>query len=321
MASVPPVERKNRPAADGIPRTDISVIVCTKDRPQELRRFLDSLDRQTCLPDEVVIVDGGAGVETREMVLRQAERGPYPLHYLQTRPGLTRQRNQGVRAAAGRYLMFFDDDVVLYPRYVEAARSAFEDRSQGAVDGVMGRIVNSPHQDAITCLFNTLFLLSAQGKGKLKRSGLPSMPSGRLGSQVFIFSGCCMAYSRAVFDRFAFDEKLTGYGYMEDIDFSSRVSREFKLVYHPEAELEHHPTTFRQHDTAALREMMVRHHVYLYRKNMPKTCAHLAAFLWSIFGILAYNTVLSRDPAACRGILRGLSRGDLGASTSESEVL
>jgi len=36
----------------------------------------------------------------------------------------------------------------------------------------------------------------------------------------------------------------------------------------------------------------------------------------SNLGMLVYNAVLSRDPAACWGILRGLSRGDLGPDHS-----
>jgi GT2 family glycosyltransferase len=117
-----------------------------------------------------------------------------------------------------------------------------------------------------------------------------------------------MAYSRAVFERFAFDENLTGYGYMEDVDFSSRVGRNFRLLYCPQAELEHHPSTFRDYDAVALRRMMIRHHVYLYRKNLPKTAVHLAAFVWSLLGTLAYNALLSRDLQACRGVLHGLFR-------------
>ena len=284
-----------------------SVIVCTKERPAELQRFIDSLNGQTRPADELILVDASRDDRTQEMARRFSGGAAYPIIYLRTKPGLTRQRNIGVRVAAGRYLFFFDDDVILSRHYVEFVLDAFERSTPPMLGGVTGRIVNLPHMDLATRLCQKLFMLSDCGGGKLKQSGFPSMACGPRPVRVFVLPGCSV-YSRAVFDRYAFDENLVDYGYMEDVDFSSRVSREFRLLYCPEAEFEHHPSTFRKYGAAALREMMVRHHVYLYRKNSPKTPVHVAAFIWSLLGILICNALLSRDMEACRGILRGLFR-------------
>ena len=51
--------------------------------------------------------------------------------------------------------------------------------------------------------------------------------------EVELCSGGNTSYLREVFEEFFFDEEFDGYAPMEDIDFSYRVSRKYKLIVDP----------------------------------------------------------------------------------------
>jgi glycosyltransferase involved in cell wall biosynthesis len=88
----------------------ISVIICTRDRPDQLATCLRHLDRQAYPRFEVVVVENvpdGDAVRT----LVEARRGGVPYHYLtEPRSGLSWARNTGITAASGEIIAFLDDD-------------------------------------------------------------------------------------------------------------------------------------------------------------------------------------------------------------------
>jgi glycosyltransferase involved in cell wall biosynthesis len=45
----------------------ISIIVCTHNRPESLARMWDSVDSQTRLPSEMIIVDSSDNSRTQEL--------------------------------------------------------------------------------------------------------------------------------------------------------------------------------------------------------------------------------------------------------------
>lgn len=79
----------------GEERPRISVVVPTRDRPQELQRCLAALEAQS-VPAEVVVVEDADG------------RGP------------AWARNEGVRRARGEVICFTDDDCAPFPGWVKA---------------------------------------------------------------------------------------------------------------------------------------------------------------------------------------------------------
>ena len=137
-------------------------------------------------------------------------------------------------------------------------------------------------------------------------SGFPEHRNDNKLALVEVLTGCCMVYSRDVFSKYSFDETFSGYSYLEDVDFSYRVSKEFILVYQPYAKLKHFSTTFIKCDSQYLRKMMIRNHFYIFKKNIPKDIPHIFAFIISIIGLFLGNAFLLKDLRACRGILEGL---------------
>jgi GT2 family glycosyltransferase len=81
----------------------VSVIIAARNRPEELRRLLESLHAQTLQPAEVVVVDDGS-----QPPLPQFS-GPLQLRNDVPR-GACQARNLGFRNASAEYVFIFDDD-------------------------------------------------------------------------------------------------------------------------------------------------------------------------------------------------------------------
>src|SRR5581483_3567739 len=117
----------------------IAVVICTRNRPDDLADCLASLARQTRLPDEVLVVDASDGPEPEARVRAWAATAPVPrVDVLPAAPGLTRQRNLGAAATTGDLITFLDDDVVLDPGYLAAIAELFVlDPSLGGAQGTV----------------------------------------------------------------------------------------------------------------------------------------------------------------------------------------
>lgn len=98
----------------------ISVIVCTHNRKDLLKKNLESLAGQTLDKNdfEVVVIDDGSSDETREVA--ESFAGSLPLRYFyQNSAGLSSARNHGLFAARGKIALFFDDDDTATPSLLE----------------------------------------------------------------------------------------------------------------------------------------------------------------------------------------------------------
>src|SRR5438552_11886892 len=108
---------------------ELSLVVCTYQRPGPVERLLEALREQVRPPDEVLVVDASPGDETEEVVLRKQEAwGSRRLLYHRPPPehrGLTRQRNYGAERAGGRIIAFLDDDTIPEPPYFAEILACF----------------------------------------------------------------------------------------------------------------------------------------------------------------------------------------------------
>ncbi|MDR3210677.1 MAG: glycosyltransferase family 2 protein [Planctomycetota bacterium] len=98
----------------------MSLLISTYERPDALRAVLASVERQTRLPDEVVVGDDGSSPTTAEVVAAVAGRG-LPLSLArQERDGFraARLRNLCVAASHGDYLVMIDGDMLLHPDFI-----------------------------------------------------------------------------------------------------------------------------------------------------------------------------------------------------------
>lgn len=117
----------------------VSVLICTKNRSDDLAQCLRSLARAGESVEEaweLLVVDNGSTDETRAMVHERAESFPVPLRYeFEPVPGLSRARNRAVSAASGRILYFVDDDCIVADDWLEQIVRSFRAVSVSLVGG------------------------------------------------------------------------------------------------------------------------------------------------------------------------------------------
>ncbi len=126
------------PRAAGIPEL-ISVVVCTRNRPETLALCLKQLQEIRYGRFEVIVVDNAPDDEAaRHCFLRLAGHDPRFRYVREPAPGLSRARNRGMSEAAARWVAFTDDDVQVDPWWLDAiAAGIHRDTDVGCVTGLV----------------------------------------------------------------------------------------------------------------------------------------------------------------------------------------
>lgn len=290
-----------------------SVIICTRNRINDLCNTLDSLSKQSCQPDQLVIVDSSdEPVKSNQLFTMCWDQETFPqtdLIYCVTKPGLTYQRNRGIEQATGEIIYFFDDDVLLEPDYLAVMQDTFYNNP--AYAGGMGSITNMPQKDVgFWRVLKHIFLLHRDySHGFFTASGMPTHAYGlKTFKNVCVLGGCCMAFRASVLKKHGFDENLSGYAYMEDCDISCRVSRDAPLFYNPAAQLKHLNSPLARDKIVDNRAMFIKNYRYLFFKNIyPHNRLKIVAHWWSILGLFL-EALLQRNGRYLRGYIKGLQR-------------
>ena len=194
--------------ASHIERPSVSIVIATKGRPEVLRETIESLQRQTFRPLEIIVV-----VPAIEDL--PSKHWGEDVRYIVGPLGLTSQRNKGIAAIANRvtYVGCFDDDVELKADYLEQA-VAFMDANV-SVMGISGRLlanggVSREEARRLIADYNT----GGNPRGMFFSRG-----------KHHILYGCNMIIRRSVLNYETFDENLPFYSYGEDYDLSIRLER------------------------------------------------------------------------------------------------
>jgi len=279
----------------------LSAVICTKDRADDVLLALDSIGSQAAVPDEVLIVDGSSDDRVKNAVLGwQTDNEFDALAYIRSQPGLTHQRNVGAERARGDIICYLDDDVELDPHYFEEILRKFEDPE---VYGVSGLDLEAGLGGLAGRAFRRLFMLPRMdGKGEMLPSGFPSwwsFPDKEI--SVEILRGHNMSYRRKVFEDLRFNEDFEGYGLMEDVEFSYRVSRRYRLVMVPSAKLRHKKSPTGREPNEAVFRMRTVNHWRIYRGSVHRGFGTRLCYLWANLGILIW------------GLLTDLRKGGKGA--------
>ena len=199
------------------PLPSATVAVCTRDRPEDLRRCLEALLR---LPDdgqEVLVVDNCPSTDATWQVARQHVDGCGVRYVREDRPGLDCARNRALREAQHEIVAFIDDDAVADPGWLRAILRGFVDPQVLCVTGLtMPLELETESQEWFE-------RYSGFGRG-FKRivydlQHLDPLGAGRAGA------GANMAFRRAVIDLLGpFDEAL-------DAGTSTRTGGDTEMFY------------------------------------------------------------------------------------------
>ncbi|MCP9198298.1 glycosyltransferase [Gramella sp. GC03-9] len=305
-----------------------SLIVCTYERSDSLERLLRSVEQQSLSPNEIIIVDGSNGSDTKEMLENMKFSN---LQYFQVEDkdrGLTRQRNFGITKSGNvDIICFLDDDIVLEKDYFRELIKTYTEKPDAIAVG--GWIKDEtewkkigedyiPKADDFVIdgytrklgqrnnLRKRLGLLSNRPPGYMPEfshglaiSFLP--PSGKSYKAEF-FMGGVSSYKKELFEKIKFSTYFEGYSLYEDMDFCLRASRIGQLYVNTAAQVQHFHDASGRPDYFKYGRMMIRNGYYVWKVKYPKT--GLKAILkWNLInflliGIRIKNAILDHESGA-----------------------
>jgi glycosyltransferase involved in cell wall biosynthesis len=111
----------------------VSVVVPTYRRPDELRRCLAALARQSLRPTEIIVVRRAGDYATRAILVDSTH--PAVVEVVATEPGVLAAMNAGAEAACSDVIAFVDDDAIPRPDWLQRLMRHFDDPTVGAVGG------------------------------------------------------------------------------------------------------------------------------------------------------------------------------------------
>lgn len=198
------------------PRLRLAVGIASLGRPEVLAQTLARLRLQSRAPDQVVVCapDG--------FDLAGAEQAYPGVKTLIGPRGLACQRNAILRTVAKHdVLIFFDDDFVASPDYVQNVESTMRDNPEVVM--TTGRLI----EDGILGPGLTFAVADA----RVMQANWGTSSCSRL-QDVYNGYGCNMAMRIApvAANGLAFDERLPLYGWLEDVDFSRQLAHFGRVV-------------------------------------------------------------------------------------------
>lgn len=130
IASASPAQITSTSGCKGATLT-VSVVICTKNRPANLRECLSAVARLDPMPNEVLVVDNTPGNKETEGLSRE-----FGARYVvEPVPGLSRARNRGLAECDTEIVAFLDDDAIPTPDWLGILVAPFADNRMAASTG------------------------------------------------------------------------------------------------------------------------------------------------------------------------------------------
>jgi GT2 family glycosyltransferase len=302
-------------------RPPVSVVVCTRDRPDSVVTALRGLTALRYPSFEIVVVDNAPSTDATERAVRAEFGDDARVRYVrEPRPGLSCARNRGIAEAREDIVAFTDDDVRVDPWWLDGIARGF--RAAPGVACVTGLIATAELENAAQLYFHL-----REGWGTECQPRLFDLTANRDDSALYPYSagifgaGANFAMSRsAVKELGGFDEALgagSPSGGGEDLDMFMRVILAgHQLAYEPSAIVWHYHRTdlaelsrqmraYGSGCTAALTAMMM---------NSPRARFEIPArILKGAKRIVTLNDRVRDNPVLPSGLMRlemgGMARG------------
>jgi GT2 family glycosyltransferase len=242
---------------------DASLIICTRDRPEQLRRCLQSTAHLSFQPAEIIVVDNGSRREDTRSVAQDFPK----VHYVvEPVTGLSRARNTGIRASTCPLVAFTDDDIILTRDWLFHLVHALHDPTVAAASGL---VFPAEMRTEAQVLFEQGFGGFHQGYEPRTYGPEFIRSTGRKAAPVWsVCAGGNMIVRRETFDSLGlFDERLGAgaAGCSEDSEFWYRIlANGGKCAYAPAAAVHH----YHREDLESLRLQ-----IFMYMRG------HVAALL------------------------------------------
>jgi hypothetical protein len=287
--------------SDAAARVDaplLSLVVCTRNRSDRLDAFFAAVGRMRAHSSwELVIVDNGSTDATASRLESLAGTLELPVTIaIETRRGLGRARNAGIRAARGALLAFTDDDCYPAIDFVDRVVDAFAEPGRGFIGGRILLYDADDHPITI----------------RTDAAPIPIPPHSVVPTG--LIQGANMAFRRDVLARIGgFDDALgPGTPFCnDDVDAVARASAAgFAGSYVPEPVVQHHHGRRDPAEIAALWRSYDHGRGAYYAKcifDLPNRW-QFARYWWQSVGVAKFGATMRELEGALDYTVRRLTR-------------
>lgn len=297
--SAEPVEVVAEPVEANAPgELTLSVCIVTYRARDLLRDCLRSLQENTRLRYEVIVVDNGSGDGVVEM-LRQ-EFPAVQLIENEGNAGYTAPMNQALRQGKGRYLLQLNPDTIVLPQALDQLVAFLEEHPQVGIcgpkvlnrDGTLQKPCRRGESRPWAVISYFSGLAERFPRSKLFGEYLMSYMDEDETHTVAGVSGSCMLIRRAVVEQIGYlDERY--FAYQEDADFCFRARQVGWQVYFVPAAHIIHYGGMGGSGVQPFRSIYEWHKSYYlyYRKNLAKDYFFL--FNWVYYSAMFFKLMVS----------------------------
>lgn len=264
----------------------LSVCIVTYQACQLLADCLHSLEQNTCLDYEVIVIDNGSTDNVEQMLREQFPQARFTRNAQNL--GYTLPMNQALKQAQGQFLLQLNPDTLILSGALDTMVNYLHQHPEV---GICGPKVLNPDQSlqkpcrrgeptplAVFSYFTGLYKLFP-GSKRLGGYLLNYLDEDQEASVAGV-SGSCMLIRRAVVDQIGYlDERF--FAYQEDADYCRRTRQSGWLVYYvPQAQIIHYGSLggSRVQPFRSIFEWHRSYYLY-YRKHLAKDYF----FLFNIF--------------------------------------
>jgi len=224
----------------------ISIVICTRNRPQHLQKCITSLLKQSAKPKEIIIIDDASDekIDTVQILnvafssihnkVTNLMSENIDIKYIRNknRQGVVKNRNLGISLAKGDVIAFIDDDGYAHRNWIKNLEKHYEKKG---IVGVGGPIVEIGRHVDTRPKFKRLSYMTRNGdiNHNYRIKKLKDIKNLHSGTVKFLMGGNMSFRRNVLLNLNGFNAHYKGNYYREETDLCMRASKIGKIIFEP----------------------------------------------------------------------------------------
>ena len=250
---------------------DVTVLIATKDRIDEIDRAIQSAINQS-IRTKVVVLDDASAIDIKDRLEDKFRDQPIKWIRSDAPSGVSGARNKLVQGSEGSIMVFLDDDAYFTDEdSLEKILNKFS--SSDKIAGMAFKIILRKENDGLQIPFN-----------RIKRLLNRNITDKETETSYYIGAGHVLL--RETFEKIGGYDPELFYG-LEELDLSSEIIKEGKkIIYFPEVEIIHEPKKSVVDKKNKLKDeayYSIRNRIWVSYKHLPTIYLIIHLFIWCSF--------------------------------------
>jgi len=149
-----------------------TLILTVLNEESTISKFLDSLNRQSSIPDEIIITDGGSTDKTKQKILNfvNSQKNKLNVKLIEEKGNIAKGRNAAIKFSSNEFILCTDAGCFLDKDWVKNISSPFKDKNVDVVSGFYNPVTRNIFEKCLAAYTSTM-------PDKLNEDFLPSSRS------------------------------------------------------------------------------------------------------------------------------------------------